>query len=74
MLFCEIWLTFLGLVITQRFDWRWYRSPAIFRQRFARQHYIVLSPFYRRAWPAIHWATVSWAPAVKAARIALPLR
>jgi len=66
----KIRLTLVGLVVRQRLDRRWRRTPAILGERFARQDDVVLFPFDRRAWTAI----TRRAAIVKATRIAFALR
>lgn len=66
----KIGLALLGLVVSQRLDRWWHRTPAILGERFARQDDVVLPPLDRRAWPAI----TRRAAIVKAARITFTLR
>src|SRR5271157_176265 len=66
----KIGLALLGLVVSQRLDRRWHRTPAILGERFARQDDVVLPPLDWRAWAAI----TRRAAIVKAARITFTLR
>src|SRR5208283_3627962 len=69
----KIGLTLLGLMVPQRLDRGWHRTPAILGERFARQHDVVFPPFDRSAWAAIN-RTAIVASTIKATRIAFALR